>query len=170
MARICEGKSWISDDPLGIGGLLSGAYRMAQLIPVGSFVQPVLLDTVLEDCLTGLDYFARGNPLRLPAKYRLAFRELGLAIGLQALERLERFIEQHTGVLKQTLRLRSLLKGLKRYAPLGEAINAFWLDSKNRESATWKQHRNINMVMLATSLAPDGYLSLNCVVGVRGNI
>ena len=31
MARICEGKSWITDDPLGLGGLLCDAYRAAQL-------------------------------------------------------------------------------------------------------------------------------------------
>ncbi|HID29682.1 MAG TPA: hypothetical protein EYP19_06700, partial [Desulfobacterales bacterium] len=32
MAGICEGKSWITDDPLGIGGLLGDAFKVAQLI------------------------------------------------------------------------------------------------------------------------------------------
>ena len=32
LANICKGKSWATDDPLGIGGLLSDAYRAAQLM------------------------------------------------------------------------------------------------------------------------------------------
>ena len=30
---------------------------------------------------------------------------------------------------------------------------------RKRKTNTWTEHRDINMVMLATSLAPDGYLS-----------
>jgi hypothetical protein len=45
------------------------------------------------------------------------------------------------------------------YAHLSELINAFWLERNNRESDSWMEHRDINMVMLATSLSPDGYLS-----------
>jgi len=45
-----------------------------------------------------------------------------------------------------------------RYTPLSEIIEKFWLERKNREASSWIQHRDINMVMLATSLAPDGYL------------
>ncbi len=47
-----------------------------------------------------------------------------------------------------------------RYTPLSEIIEKFWLERKNREASSWTQHRDINMVMLATSLAPDGYLTL----------
>ena len=36
----------------------------------------------------------------------------------------------------------------------------FWLENANREAESWRAHRDINMVMLATSLAPDGYLTL----------
>ena len=32
LARMCEGSSWITGDLLGIGGLLSDAYRIAQYI------------------------------------------------------------------------------------------------------------------------------------------
>jgi hypothetical protein len=39
-------------------------------------------------------------------------------------------------------------------------IEGFWLEGRNRESETWREHRDINMVMLATSLAPDGFLSI----------
>jgi len=43
---------------------------------------------------------------------------------------------------------------------LREDIEMFWLERTNREANTWTEHRDINMVMLATSLAPDGYLTL----------
>jgi len=49
-------------------------------------------------------------------------------------------------------------KSLTRYLPLCEGIEKFWLDPASRENATWQAHREINMVMLATSLAPDGFL------------
>ncbi len=159
MSLICEGKSWTTDDPLGIGGLLSGAYRMAQLIVADSFIRPDLLDAVLADSLTGLDYFATKSPLKLPADYRLAFRELGLSIGLKALGRLPGLLEQYPGVFKKQPLLHSRIRNLMRYARLSELINTFWLESKNRESDGWTAHRNINMVMLATSLSPGGYLS-----------
>ncbi len=158
MDLICKGKSWTTDDPLGIGGLLTGAHKMAQLIVSGSFIRPDLLSTVLDDSLTGLGYFAAKNPLSLPANYRLAFRELGLSIGLQAIERLQGMLEQYPGIFKKKPLVHSLIQSLMQYAPLRELINTFWLERKNRESNSWTDHRNINMVMLATSLSPDGYL------------
>jgi len=158
MSLICEGKSWTTDDPLGIGSLLIGAYRMAQLIVADSFILPDLLETVLEDSLTGLNYFAAKSPLNLPADYRLAFRELGLSIGLKAIEKLQGLFEQYPGVFKKKSLVNSRIRSLMRYARLSELINTFWLESKNRESDSWTGHRNINIVMLATSLSPDGYL------------
>jgi hypothetical protein len=158
MVQICEGKDWATDDPLGIGGLLVGAYRMAESIPAGGFPRRDLFEVVLENSLTSLGSFEKQSPLKLPADYRLAFRELGLSIGLQAIQKLQRLVGQYPEVFKEPL-CRSRIQGLSRYARLSEEINAFWLEGKNRESATWAEHRNINMVMLATSLAPDGYLS-----------
>ncbi len=52
------------------------------------------------------------------------------------------------------------IEKLMRYIPLSEIIEKFWLERKNRKASSWTEHRNINMVMLATSLAPDGYLTL----------
>jgi len=45
-------------------------------------------------------------------------------------------------------------------SPCCEGIEKFWLDPASRENKTWRAHREINMVMLATSLAPEGFLSL----------
>lgn len=159
MANICKGKSWVTDDPLGIGGLLSDAYRMVQLITNGDFEQTDLLETVLDSSLIGLKSYMRGNSLKLPVHYRLAFRELGLSIGLKAVKKLKSLIEQNLGVFKK-YPLHSRIESLMRYTPFSEIIETFWLERTNREAGTWKAHRDINMVTLATSLAPDGYLTL----------
>jgi hypothetical protein len=158
MTEICEGKDWTTDDALGIGGLLIAAWRMGQLFLDSGFTLPALFEAVTEDCLRSLKYFDRSTPLNLPAVYRLAFREFGLSIGLQAIEKLQGLVVQHPEVFKK-LPGNLKIERFSRYVPLGEAINAFWMEDKNRESVTWKEHRNINMVMMATSLAPEGYLS-----------
>jgi len=98
--------------------------------------------------------------LRLPAEYRLAFRELGLSIGLRAVEKLGGLITQNPGLFKKAHPLHSPLESLMRYVQLGEEIEMFWLEPTNTEANSWIEHRDINMVMLATSLAPDGYLTL----------
>ena len=101
MADICEGKSWVTDDPLGIGGLLCDAYKVAQLIVNEHFEQTDLMEILLDSSLPGLESYARKNPLKLPADYRLAFRELGLSIGLRAVEKLRELIEQNPGLFSK---------------------------------------------------------------------
>jgi hypothetical protein len=160
MTSICEGKSWATDDPLGIGGLLFDACRVAQLIVSGNLGQAGLLKTLLESSLVGLDSFVKQNSLRLPAGYRLAFRELGLSTGLRAIEKIRELIEQKSGLLREKNSLHSLLKTLSKYARLREIIEKFWLEGANRETDSWTAHHDINRVMLATSLAPDGFLEL----------
>jgi len=61
---------------------------------------------------------------------------------------------------KMKLRLQSRAEDLQRYAPLCQVIETYWLAPANRQGESWAAHRDINTVMLATSLAPDGYLSL----------
>ena len=156
MIRICVGGNWATDDALGIGGLLTTAYRIAGLIHAGRDTGS-LLGTVLQDSLMSLKAFDNRS-LRLPADYRLAFRELGLSIGLQAIRRLQILFEQRPDVFQKHSG-RSHIRSFKQHEQIGEVINAFWLEEKNRNSVTWKEHQNINMVMLATSLAPDGYFS-----------
>jgi hypothetical protein len=56
--------------------------------------------------------------------------------------------------------LQRKIAALKGYLPLAGEIEDFWLEGSNRETETWREHREINMVMLATSLAPDGFLSI----------
>ncbi|MDD5007713.1 MAG: hypothetical protein PHU49_04540 [Syntrophorhabdaceae bacterium] len=160
MAHICEGKNWQTDDPLGLGSLLSDAYKAAQLISCEAFGDADLLRTLLTASIPGLKSCVHKNFLGFSAAYRLAFREFGLSIGLHAVERLENLVKKDQVLSLEDLQLQALLKSLRRYVPLGEEIEAFWLKSANQASETWTEHRDINMVMLATSLAPDGYLAL----------
>ena len=161
MSSICEGKNWVTDDPLGIGELLSAAYKLAQLIIIEGLDQADLLEVLLDSSLAGLQSYARGrNPLKLPADYRLAFRELGLSIGLHAIEKLSGLIEPAPHDFSLKLRLQSRAESLMQYTSLSNVIETFWLEPANRQASSWREHHDINMVMLATSLAPDGYLTL----------
>ncbi len=153
MAAICRGKEWDTDDPLGIGGLLWDAWRTAQLTDMGNFRDTTLMEAVVDAALAGLMAFTEDNPLKHPAAYRLAFRELGLSIGLKVILPLSDWSEKN---LENPL-LRKI-EALAGYLSLAEEIEDFWLDGRNRESETWREHREINMVMLATSLAPHEFL------------
>ena len=160
MADMCKGKSWATDDPLGIGGLLSDAFRVAQLMVKGYFAETDLLGNLQDASLVGLRAFARGDPLKLPADYRLAFRELGLSIGLGVVDRLPGLFERNRQTFGKDHDLAVRLKALKQYEALKEVIESFWLKPECQEAESWIAHRHINMVMLATSLSPDGYLKL----------
>jgi hypothetical protein len=160
MTRICERMTWDTDDPLGIGGLLCDACRCAQLSVIQGFEENDWLASLLESSLRGLGHFARGSLLMSPADYRLAFRELGLSIGLRAVQRMQALVGSHPALFGKGHPVHTKLKSLARYLPLCEGIEKFWLDPASRENDTWRVHREINMVMLATSLAPDGFLTV----------
>ena len=69
-------------DPLGIGGLLADAYRLEQRMRGDASGDERLLMSMLAAALSGLEYFVRQGDPGQTADRRLAFRELGLAIGL----------------------------------------------------------------------------------------
>jgi hypothetical protein len=160
MAKICKDISLVTVDPLGIGGLLFDASRIAQLIMQGRLKNVSLLETVVNSALLGMEAFVREDSLEYPSEYRLAFRELGLSIGLSAVEDLLRWIEENPSLFYRNSLLHRRVEDLMDYAPLGEKIERFWMDKKNREAGTWIEHREINMVMLATSLVPNGFLMI----------
>lgn len=161
MARICEGQQLATDDPLGIGSLMVEAHRMAQLITKAGFPYPGLLPEVLNAAQSGLNHYAMTASMKLPADYRLAFRELGLSIGLQAARQMKGLINQYPGAFDKASSLSSQADRLLRHSPLQREIENFWLERHNRESAGWSAHLFINMVMLATSLVPDGFLLIS---------
>ncbi len=160
MAGICADKNWVTADPLGLGGLLADAYKLAQLIAHHNLQQFDLLETLLEASLVGLRAYASQDALQLPVDFRLAFRELGLSIGLRAVEGLQVLVKENPGLFEARVHLHARLEALRRYTPWADRIETFWLERSHQEAESWLAHREINMVMLATSLAPDGYLSL----------
>jgi hypothetical protein len=160
MTAMCEGMTWASDDPLGIGGLLSDACRLAQLMISTNLRESDRLVSLLRDAELGLEAFSRSRPLNASADYRLAFRELGLSIGLHAIVKMQKAIEQHPENFSNQHELDARLSDLARFLPLLERIESFWLEPSNQQSHSWTGHRDINSVMLATSLAPEGYLVL----------
>lgn len=156
-SAMTAGANLTSPDPLGIGGLLSDAYRVWQLMQQGERVEVHLLEHLLTAALAGLEYYAISGELQAPAEYRLAFRELGLAIGLHAVQRM--WEAAQGGAADSPVHAQ--LEALMRHVPLGEEIESFWRNPRNRSARTWSEHRDINEVMLATSLAPDGFLVLH---------
>lgn len=158
-ALMTEGSDLASPDPLGIGGLLADAYRVMQLMGQGGLSDADLLEHLLAAAHAGLDYFAHSSELQASAHYRLAFRELGLGIGLASIERMEEAFKHDgfgagPGVPAQ-------LEALHRYVHLGVEIESFWRKPGNQDNSTWLEHRDINEVMLATLLVPDGFLVLD---------
>jgi hypothetical protein len=137
-------------DPLGLGGLLVDAYRVDQLVRQGAWSgDDGLLEALLAAALAGLQHYVRQPDLQLGADHRLAFRELGLAIGLAALGLMEE---------GRSAGARARLEQLSRYAPVRVEIESFWLAPEHGRARTWLDHEDINDVMLATSLVPGGFL------------
>jgi hypothetical protein len=159
-AGMTKGRDWTTDDPLGLGGLLMDACLVQQLTSQGALPKGELLDELLTAALVGLSDYARQEELSRPASTRLAFRELGLAIGLQAAERMQRALDQERDGPRSSPEARKRLEALSAYAPLRARIETFWLEPDHRKAQSWTEHQDINEVMLASSLAPDGCLRL----------
>ena len=157
-AAMIEEGGWATTDPLGIGGLLIDAYRVDGLLRQGAVSDDHLLQTLLLASLAGLQYYSHSGDLRLPAEHRLAFRELGLAIGLHAVELMWQSANSEATRGSARAEVRARLQALTQYAPIRDEIESFWRDPEHRRASTWSEHHDINEVMLATSLAPDGFL------------
>lgn len=149
MTNLCAGGHWATDDALSIGGLLDVAARLASLGNVHSGDHHPLLRRILIEASCSLQTFDE-SLLHRPADRRLAFRELGLAIGMSEIERV-------ADLLKQDRELAGLVDAVLASQPLAETIRSFWADESHRRNDTWHNHRGINDVMLATALQPDGY-------------
>ena len=147
-ASMVDASALATADPLGLGGLLVDAARLVQLEPQTG-MERGLAGALVEAARIGLAHYLRQPDLRAIAGHRLAFRELGLAIGLKALPLLAR---------ETAGRPPAGLDELLRVVPTGDAIIAFWLDPEHQRAEGWTAHLDINQVMLATALAPEGYL------------
>jgi len=157
MAGICRGIALPTSDPLGLGGLLFDGSRIAQLMIKGFLKDGVLLKRVLASARIGLEAYLRRGELSWTAEHRLAFRELGLAIGLAGAEELEKWRQERPDIFPKR-EMNGHMDALMNFLPLREEIESFWQDERSQQGSTWKEHREINMVMLATSLAPGQFL------------
>jgi len=149
---LCHDSRWATDDPLGIGALLIALHRLVALRIEHGVDDAGLLARVVAAAETSLGRYDGERQLAAPAELRLAFRELGLAIGLHALE----------ATLRQRAALSAMparLSALASHLSLAERIDSFWSAPRHRAGTTWSDHADINGVMLATSLAPEGYLA-----------
>ena len=139
--KLCRNRNWTTNDPLGIGGLLFDACRLSQL--TGGREDQELLDQLTDAYEKGVEEFLRNRSLMRPRSQRLAFRELGLAIGLKA------------PILHPKHRTSD------QYRILADEIVNAWLPLAHSPDELWQAHRDINEVMLATSLVPDTSLSID---------
>jgi hypothetical protein len=156
LASLCRGRSWATMDALGIGGLLMDAWFLARLPRSHPSVRPDLLPAVLGDAARSLALVTVGAYLMGPAAHRIPFRELGLALGLAAVPRLQALREEG-GVPGGDASARAL-DALADHVALRDRIEAFWLNPENQTAPTWIEHEDINAVMLASSLLPEGWL------------
>jgi hypothetical protein len=161
MADICQGMSLSTDDPLGTGGLLSDTMRIAQLTIKRGSPYGKLLESLLDSGLRGVDYFTRSGALKLPAGHRLPFRELGLSIGISGAELLTGWIHKNPALFGKSEALQEQVDTLLGFSAVRNTIEQFWMNNANQQADTWTRHREINMVMLATSLAPRGFLVIS---------
>jgi len=157
LAAMVQAGSLATSDPLGIGGLLVDAYHLQQLIERGELADDGLLASLLSASLEGLDYFTASGELLEPAERRLAFRELGLAIGLRAARSM---LDEVSRDVNEPVAGDAPLEALAEYTTLADRIESFWRKPAHQATRLWREHRDINEVMLATSLAPGGFLML----------
>lgn len=158
---MCQHQSWATADPLGIGGLLFDAHRMLQMTAHGSSVDTdALIADVLQSATAGLDFFLAQGGLDDRAEQRLAFRELGLSIGLHGVPAMRAFLEAIADFDGYDV-VEAQLSKLLPVVHIAKSIEEFWLNPANRKCASWQGHEDINMVMLATSLTPAGFLDLH---------
>jgi hypothetical protein len=120
-----------------------------------------LIDLLLESAVFSLSALASSPWMSQSAEHRLAFREFGLSIGLHSVERIALLHTQHPLPLSDPKRMDALLRALARHHHLSHQIEKFWLDPEHQANESWRTHRDINEVMLATSLVTGGYSSVS---------
>jgi hypothetical protein len=157
-AELAAAGRWETADPLGLGGLLMDAGVVAQLMARGDVRDGGLLAALLEAARAGLVHYLSRDELRQPLARRLAFRELGLAIGLAALDPIRHALGRLPAESREEVR--GPLSALAAHAGLGGSIAAGWLEPGARGGPGWLDHADINDVMLASALVPEGALRL----------
>jgi hypothetical protein len=156
---LCEHGQWVTDDPLGIGGLLFDACRLCQLVGQKNGRELRLVEDVIQGSSNGLMILLKTGYLKRPAEHRLAFRELGLAIGLRAVPIIARALQESEAFEGRPSLLR-LIDLFLPYGRLSDEIIDLWRRYAEDPDESWRAHQDINEVMLATAIAPSAFLSV----------
>jgi hypothetical protein len=167
LSRLCQHRDWMTDDPLGLGGLLFDACRLCQLLDANSHTGVDILEALLDGCSYGLISFVRSGHLNNAVSHRLAFRELGLAIGLKAVPAIAHTIEEHHTHFEKRGGLSRSIDLLQRHMLIGDEIISAWLAYAEHRDISWRAHQDINEVMLATALIPNTFLSIGGAIPER---
>lgn len=159
MRTMCDGVTlWATTDALGIGGLLVEAGHLAELIATGDLPFDELLPRLLTDAERSLEAIVSRRELWGPVETRLAFRELGLSLGLRSIGLLHTAIKSHPERFGGEAHVGALLthvEALESYTAMGERIEDTWLSPAAQATVGWMEHQDINSVMLAASLVSE---------------
>jgi len=146
---------WATTDPLGLGGLLADASILIALTARGDLASEALPHALLADAQRGLDVFTTTQALARPLEARLAFRELGLALGLHGLGAMDAAVTDHAdrfGTAAQASALRARIEAMLPLRVLAAHLDSTWRDPAAQATRAWTTHRDINEVMLAASM------------------
>ncbi len=72
---------------------------------------------------------------------------------------MQKNIEQHAENFTNADQSHATLSKLSQFHRIYAFIESFWLQPEHRSVDSWLEHVDINNAMLATSMAPDGYLN-----------
>lgn len=157
LSEICGRSQWRTTDMLSLGSLMIEAYRMGQLLLRGEDIELALVYDVINGAYEGLVELEEVD-WTTPPELRLAFRELGLVIGLKAIGRFSELMLRDSG-LRDILGKK--LVAFERFLPLIGVLESYWSAPEKRMNGTWTEHADINEVMLATALLPHAFLELD---------
>ncbi|MGB8081747.1 MAG: hypothetical protein WCF83_14930 [Pseudolabrys sp.] len=160
LSPLCQHRDLTTDDPLGLGGLFFDACRFCQLLNPNSHADVDLLEGLLDSCSYGLISFVRARHLANAVSNRLAFRELGLAIGLKAVSAIAYTIDEGCSHFQNRGDLSRSINLLQRHVSIADDIISVWLAYAEHRDKSWRAHQDINEVMLATALIPNTFLSI----------
>ena len=138
---LCEHGQWATNDPLGVGGLLFDACRLCQLLGQENRREFRLLEDVMQGSGDGLMIMLKTGYLKRPAQHRLAFRELGLAIGLRAVPIIANEFQSESKAFGSRPSARRLIDLLLPYERLSDEIIDFWLPYAENPDESWKAHQ-----------------------------
>lgn len=159
MLAMCErSHSWATTDALGIGGMLQDLCTIVHLTADGACEAGRTLDRTLVDSVRSLDALASAHEFERSPRGRLAFRELGLAIGLHGVEPIRHtIISSHArfGSAAEVERRLGYVQALIEHVGTAEVIERQWCGPSAHATPGWHNHEDINTVMLAASLVPD---------------